>query len=108
LIAATGLSELASKSPDAQCEKPQCQGRKGKEVRPEIAESSAPDQASLRDGCEMMDRIHDGQGCIHLGMPSTRFNEPENENSSGLMKNPSSIDCLADLLNDAMVVPTPT
>src|SRR5579872_3597858 len=40
-------------------------------------------------------------------MPSTGFNDPDNENSSGLTKNPSNIDCLADLLKDAMVVPTP-
>src|SRR6266567_2914161 len=45
--------------------------------------------------------------CIHFGMPSIGFNDPDNENRSGFTKNPSSIDCFADLLKDAIVVPTP-
>src|SRR6266542_3741973 len=45
--------------------------------------------------------------CIHFGMPSIGFNDPDNENSSGFTKNPSSIDCFDDLLKDAIVVPTP-
>ena len=46
-------------------------------------------------------------GCIHLGMPSIGFNDPDSENSSGFTKNPVSIACFADLLKDAIVVPTP-
>ena len=56
-----GLTELASKSPDAHSQERQRQGGQAGEAGPKIAETAALNQASTRNGRKVMDRVEDGQ-----------------------------------------------